>query len=1091
MSLRRHKAVRALLALATTAMVGVSVPAVASADTTTDPNATCPTGLAYDNSIKSWDKYFADGHNPEAVKQLGNGLATNGGGATANGVGTDSANPTGRNLNSVLLEYADYLVQATATNTRVRVIKKTIGLSSVGRPIAFYVVSTPKNINSLDGAGGDAEFWQGVRAGDIPEDQGLDAAVTRPAFGWITATPHGDESAAGESIARQLYELAARTDCQNTRRLMNMDLFIQLVRNPDGHDAVTRTTAWGYDPNRDFGTRNQPENGQFIPLMNEYPGLFFIDAHQQGGNAYFFPPNEDPVHHEISTFTLNTIQNKIGPALQQVFNDQSSLYRNYNQYDLFTPEYGDTVPSLIMGAAGMTYEKGNGEAYSKQVYDHYLAIDKTINVISNDKVNTTRDWVRQWNDDTPDPENPDINSPGDDLATGAVEQGKKCQLQPNKLKSPLHDSLDQVPAGKYVCGYFYRPDQHTGDVASLITNLQTVGVKVFKLNSDVTLSGVKNYGEDAKSDTLPAGTLYIPMAQGMKHWIQAVLGENPYIPYPYYYDVVTWSYGLQRGLAGDGFLTDAGSQPTDMTQIGAPDLGGAPASSAPVYAFNTDSMQGLALTAELLNKGVNVYRATSAFDEGGKHYFTGAALVDGASLTASGADLSAMAKARQTPVYGLNRYPVARKQMTVPKIGIYTNATTIPSNPLYVSGPNISSAANTQKGGASPGHCALTSTGTSFCSALFTLRVKDNLPASMVVPVTSTELAAGVLTSGNFTAFVNPNSTIATGAGATALQTWVNAGGRYVGTGVNGAATARNAGLSNIYPTLYPTTVSGNNPTGTLTVPATMKTPGSTYDADFVTTNPVAWGFDKGGWIYRSSSSDPMFDPNSLQTPYTNPLVSNNPAVTYNNPASVAAVSYSPNQGDGQKYGLSVNATNTSTLSTGLNGRPAVVDSALGSGRSVVFGFDPFFRSWKEQDERLVLNAALYPTTPTVAADAPVAAKAVPALTQAKTQEAAKPLPASKLPTPKKAPAAGTSSADRDFVLVTPKKNAAKLKAAVKKAKLPKSIRKKVSIKTSKKSTTLTIKNVRTDDYHDRQEWVSSLLGNVKKTKLKITLGQF
>ncbi len=47
-------------------------------------------------------------------------------------------------------------------------------------------------------------------------------------------------------------------------------------------------------------------------------------------------------------------------------------YQNYNSYDMFTPEYGDTVPSLLMGAAGMTYEKGSDENYGKQVYDHYL-----------------------------------------------------------------------------------------------------------------------------------------------------------------------------------------------------------------------------------------------------------------------------------------------------------------------------------------------------------------------------------------------------------------------------------------------------------------------------------------------------------------------------------------------------------------------------------------------------------------------------------------------------------------------------------------------------------------------------------------------
>src|SRR4029078_2026234 len=129
------------------------------------------------------------------------------------------------------------------------------------------------------------------------------------------------------------------------------------IRNPDGRDAGQRYTAWGFDPKRDFGTMNQKENKVFVPEMNNYAGLVFIDAHQQT-SGYFFPPNEDPVHHEISHFALDEIQDLIAPALQSRFNDQSLQYRNYNAYDLFTPEYGDAVPALLMGSAGMTYEKG-------------------------------------------------------------------------------------------------------------------------------------------------------------------------------------------------------------------------------------------------------------------------------------------------------------------------------------------------------------------------------------------------------------------------------------------------------------------------------------------------------------------------------------------------------------------------------------------------------------------------------------------------------------------------------------------------------------------------------------------------------------
>ena len=32
-----------------------------------------------------------------------------------------------------------------------------------------------------------------------------------------------------------------------------------------------------------------------------------------------------------------------------------------------------------------------------------------------------------------------------------------------------------------------------------------------------------------------------PMAQAQKHWIQAMIGEDTYVPFPYFYDVTAWS----------------------------------------------------------------------------------------------------------------------------------------------------------------------------------------------------------------------------------------------------------------------------------------------------------------------------------------------------------------------------------------------------------------------------------------------------------------------------------------------------------------------------------------------------------------------
>ena len=325
-----------------------------------------------------------------------------------------------------------------------------------------------------------------MRSGQIPEEVGLEAAATRPAFAWITATPHGGESAAAEAITRQLYELMARTDCENTRRLALMDYFMMPIRNPDGRDAVTRTTAWGFDPNRDFGTQNQQENKVFIPQMNKYPGVFFIDAHQTS-SGYFFPPNEDPVHHEISHFALDFIQNGIGPALQDAFNAQSIAFRNYSQYDLFTPEYGDTIPSLVMGAAGMTYEKGTSEAYAKQVYDHYLAIDTTI------KAAVGGQGRRH-------------------LALGRASgrkpstRARPASCSPTRSSARCTTRSSRTRQGN-VCGYFFKPDQHTGDTAALIDLLQGVGVRVFRLDTPVAVNGYHEFGNSgATGDRRTAST---------------------------------------------------------------------------------------------------------------------------------------------------------------------------------------------------------------------------------------------------------------------------------------------------------------------------------------------------------------------------------------------------------------------------------------------------------------------------------------------------------------------------------------------------------------------------------------------------------
>ena len=72
------------------------------------------------------------------------------------------------------------------------------------------------------------------------------------------------------------------------------------TQNPDGREAYTRRNDYGFDINRDWFARTQPETDGKIELMRKYPPQLFIDAHEMGGTEYFFPPNADPIYHEIA-----------------------------------------------------------------------------------------------------------------------------------------------------------------------------------------------------------------------------------------------------------------------------------------------------------------------------------------------------------------------------------------------------------------------------------------------------------------------------------------------------------------------------------------------------------------------------------------------------------------------------------------------------------------------------------------------------------------------------------------------------------------------------------------------------------------------
>ncbi|HET8970498.1 MAG TPA: hypothetical protein VFN19_05505, partial [Candidatus Nanopelagicales bacterium] len=88
------------------------------------------------------------------------------------------------------------------------------------------------------------------------------------------------------------------------------------------------------------------------------------------------------------------------------------------------------------------------------------------------------------------------------------------------------------------------------EVQSLVRRLQRMDVEVRVLDEEVTVEDYTPYGRPSERTTLPEGTYWIPMAQAQKHWVQAMLNEDTYTPFPYFYDVTAWSQPLLFNVDG-------------------------------------------------------------------------------------------------------------------------------------------------------------------------------------------------------------------------------------------------------------------------------------------------------------------------------------------------------------------------------------------------------------------------------------------------------------------------------------------------------------------------------------------------------------
>lgn len=428
----------------------------------------------------------------------------------------------------------------------------TFGTSTEGRPLEYAVVGDPADVAEAQAASAT------LRDPATTPEEAAAVAQAAPAIVWMAANVHGNEPSGGDAALVMLRDLADRTDCAAQLVRDNTVTVIIPTQNPDARVLDQRRNTYGFDLNRDWFARTQAETDGKLDLLAEYPPVLMSDNHEMGGRSFFFPPNADPIHHEVADRSVRWINNRFGGAMSDWFDREGWDYFNYSIYDLLYMGYGDSVPTTQLNAASMTYEKGGASPIAVRTREQFGATFASMFELASDKATFLTGLAASYRQ--------------------AAAEGARGELEPNAVFAPGSELELQVPRQK-VRHYFLRDTPATAaELQQVVHLLQQAGVEVDRLAQPVEVPDFRPYGEDPRPVTLPAGTWHVSMAQGQKHWVQAMLGEDSYVPFPYFYDVTAWSLPLLGDLDGGRSGRDLDLVTTPAPPVGEP---AAPAGPTP------------------------------------------------------------------------------------------------------------------------------------------------------------------------------------------------------------------------------------------------------------------------------------------------------------------------------------------------------------------------------------------------------------------------------------------------------------------------------------------------------------------------------
>jgi hypothetical protein len=540
-------------------------------------------------------------------------------------------------------EIAPKLREIEVNSNRVKV--DVIGQSAGGRDLYLVTLSDPQAMGRLG-------RYQAIRNTMLKDPEKAQEMIEK--FGdfkvpvFINGSIHGNENP-GVDAAIRLIETLAYEDTPEVQAILdNVILLVNVVQNPDGRVMYTRRNANGFDINRDFIAQTQPETKATIKVLTEWNPMITLDLHGFINPMLIEPttPPHNP-NYEYDLYlqwALNQAYAMEDELIAQTDETRALIpYRDWEDgWDDWGAQY---VPMYAMyhGSYGHTLETPSRTEYG--VDAHYAAVWGALNFVAENREAMLYDQIEIFRRGILDL--PQMLIPDELLDETQWEQYNELTIQE-------FPAAYVIPAGQPF-------QQSSHQAARLVDFLLFNDVEVTKASQSFMVDGT----------SYPKGTYIVWMDQPKRGLANTILDAGPdlsdIVGLTFYSPPAVWSHpllwGASRAVVEEGLVLNT----TPVNNADKP-TGSVSGRGAGAYAYEPTSIAAFQVTNDLIDRGVPVQRASSAFEDRGLSFEPGTFIVPADKSLAN-----ELANEHALDVFAISGPPAGAVMMEKQRIAVYAD----------------------------------------------------------------------------------------------------------------------------------------------------------------------------------------------------------------------------------------------------------------------------------------------------------------------------------------------------------------------------------------------------------------------------------